>query len=594
MLNEPHHDPSVNYVSTTSPRPGETVVVEVAAPAEIDQMLLRTMIDGEAQWIEGARQGERWTFALPCHNAVVNYRFWFKTGEVARWLTGIGCIDHDPLDHHDFRLLTTGGAPEWVTGTVWYQIFPDRFASSGKHNQDLPDWAWHADWADDVAEWPESMTQIFGGDLDGIIERLDYLADLGITGVYLTPIFPARSNHRYDAQTFDRVDPLLGGDEALIRLKAACDDRGMRLMTDLTLNHTGDAHEWFVAAQADANSDEAGFYYFADHPSRYETWLGVDSLPKLNHSSAELARRFYDGPDSIVAKYLRLPFDLAGWRIDVANMTGRLGQIDHNEKVRRSTRATMAEVDEDRWLVAEHFFDASRDAGGDGWHGVMNYTGIARPIVSWLGNFSTLAAMSAGPGQDVRDGEAVAKALDEVRASMPWQITIGSMALLSSHDTARWRTMARSDELAKIGFGLLCTLPGTPCFFFGDEVGLEAPDAEKSRRTMPWDEARWDMTFLEWYRTMIRTRTDSSALAVGGMRWVERAADALTFLRESRDQRLLVRACRAATDDLVLDLNQLRSTTITRLVGTGTAVVDGSSVTFSSDGPSFAVFQLAD
>ncbi len=118
-------------------------------------------------------------------------------------------------------------------------------------------------------------------------------------------------------------------------------------MTDLTLNHTGDVHEWFVAAQADAESEEAGFYYFIDHPDRYESWLGIDSLPKLDHRSAELRRRYYDGPDSILARYLKPPFDMAGWRIDVANMTGRLGPIDLNQDVARTARATVDTVDDE-------------------------------------------------------------------------------------------------------------------------------------------------------------------------------------------------------------------------------------------------------
>ncbi len=172
-----------------------------------------------------------------------------------------------------------------MPGTVWYQIFPDRFASSGRHSGDLPPWADRAAWDDPVATGPKAMTQLYGGDLDGIIEHLDHLVDLGVGGIYLNPVFPARSNHRYDATTFDAVDPILGGDDALVRLREACDRRGLRLMTDLTLNHTGDDHRWFRAAQADPDSIEAGFYHFTDHPDEYESWLGITSLPKLDHGS---------------------------------------------------------------------------------------------------------------------------------------------------------------------------------------------------------------------------------------------------------------------------------------------------------------------
>jgi alpha-glucosidase len=598
LLQRPHHDPSTRHVSNPSPIPGEVVTVSVDNPARsrFDRFLLRTVEDGEAVWVEGTEFdtafGHRWDFELPCRNRSVNYRFWCDGSAGPHWLNAFGVIGHDPLDHHDFRLVTVGTTPSWVPETVWYQIFPDRFATSGRHAQILPDWAHRAHWNDPVATGADAMTQLYCGDLDGIIQNLDHLVELGIGGLYLTPIFPARSNHRYDATTFDTVDPILGGDEALIRLRRACDDRGIKLMIDLTLNHTGDAHEWFRAAQADADCVEAGFYYFTEHPDDYECWLGIRSLPKLDHGSDELRRRLYDGPDSTVARYLERPFDLAGWRIDVANMTGRLGLVDHNAMVRTATRATLDAIDPQKWLVAEHFFDPSADATGDGWHGIMNYAGVARPVVSWLGEFSTLATMMPGPGQDQRDGIAVAASIDEVRASLPWQVVMGSMALLGSHDTARWQTMARSPELARIGFGLLLTLPGAPCFLYGDEIGLTGDTSEAARRPMPWDRNEWDTDLLDFYRALIRFRSASSALAHGGFRWVEKEPEALTFLRESPNERLLVRVTRAAADPLVLPLVDLATESVERSFGPPARQLDAGVLVLAAVEPSFSVWRL--
>ncbi len=163
--------------------------------------------------------------------------------------------------------------------------------------------------------------------------RLDHLAALGVGVVYLTPVFPARSTHRYDASTFSRVDPLLGGDRALRALVRAAHERGMRVMGDLTTNHTGHAHEWFLAAQRDPESAEAGFYFFTGHPDSYVGWMGVPELPKLDYSSAELRRRVYGADDSVLVNWLRGPDALDGWRIDVANMTGRRGAQDLNREV---------------------------------------------------------------------------------------------------------------------------------------------------------------------------------------------------------------------------------------------------------------------
>ncbi len=550
-------------MSNPTPDPDEvvTLTLEVPKSAGVDEVQLRTMPDMENAWfaaeIDRGASTEAvdvWRVEMPCPNASNNYRFWLGGPSGQRWLTGLGVLDHDPLDTHDFRLLTTGGAPRWVPETVWYQIFPDRFAASGVDRGPLPDWAWGSAWTDPVASGRPAMTQLFGGDLDGIVAHLDHLVDLGVGGVYLTPVFPAHSNHRYDASTFDHVDPLLGGDEAWIRLRSACDRAGLRLITDLTPNHTGDSHEWFRAAQADADSVEAGFYYFTDHPDGYADWCGSRSLPKLDHANPELRRRLYEGVDSVVGRYLRPPFDADGWRIDVANMSGRYGMVDLNELVRRSIRRTMDDIDPSKWLVAEHFFDATRDAAGDGWHGVMNYAGLAKPIASWLGDFSFLTEMAPGPGQDPRPGISVARTMDEVRSALPWQVVIGSMALLGSHDTARWHSMARTERNARLGFGLLLAMPGSPCFFYGDEVGLTADDNEQARRPMPWDRSEWDLGMLDWYRTLVRFRAGSSALAHGGFRWVERTDDRLVFLRESLDERLLVRADRAPTSPAISPL----------------------------------------
>ncbi len=593
---------------------------------------LRGIRDGEQFWADGTPDGHLLRFELTCTQSVMNYRFHLETEQGARWLNGGGFIDHDPTDREDFRLLTTGGAPEWVPDIVWYQIFPDRFATTGKHrHNDHPtdtSWAQWAEWNDPIPEGGAAMTQLYGGDLEGIEQHLEHLVDLGIGGIYLTPVFPARSNHRYDATTFDMVDPVLGGNQALANLSKAASRLGLRVMTDLTLNHTGDHHQWFAAAQEDADCDEAGFYHFTDHPDHYESWLGIDSLPKLDHRSAEMRRRYYQGPDSIFGRYLRAPFDMAGWRIDVANMTGRLGPIDLNQDVAKTARATIETVDEldsetdDKWLVGEHFFDASLDAPGNGWHGVMNYAGVTRPIASWLGQFTALGAFMAGPGQAPRDGVQMAKAMDAVRAAMPWQVTMGSMSLLSSHDTARWRTMCRTDEAARAGFGLLLSLPGVPTFFYGDEVGLTGENSEQARRTMPWpgettgqdagaggvdgsgaggvvgarvdeDRSAWDDDFLSWYRSMISVRNRHVALRRGGFRWVHTEPDAVVFLRETADQRLLIRTARATTEPLGISTTLLRSDRARGVLNATDLTAVGQQLTLPGDGPVHQIWEVA-
>jgi alpha-glucosidase len=159
-----------------------------------------------------------------------------------------------------------------------------------------------------VVEWQE-LTQSTDSEhtlfrLDGVTAHLDHIASLGVGTIYLTPFFPAESNHRYNASTFSQVDPLFGGDEALARFAAAAHARDMRLMGDLAINHRGDTHEWFQAALADPNAPEAGFFFFTDHPRRYDAWRGMKEMPIFDHRSVELRRRLCDGPDSVVARWL--------------------------------------------------------------------------------------------------------------------------------------------------------------------------------------------------------------------------------------------------------------------------------------------------
>ena len=185
--------------------------------------------------------------------------------------------------------------------------------------------------------------------------------------LYLTPFFPARSTHRYDATSFEQVDPLLGGDEALAALVKAVHARGMHVVGDLTLNHCGAGHEWFLRAEADPAAVERELFFFdGSPPLGYATWLGVRSLPKLNWTSAELHARM----GAALRHWLDAGLD--GWRIDVANMVGRYRRLDLNHDVAAWAR----ELTGDRLLVGEHGHDFRPDLDGRGWHGVMNYAGF--------------------------------------------------------------------------------------------------------------------------------------------------------------------------------------------------------------------------
>lgn len=378
LWSQPHHDGSATYVPEANPALGASVDVFLRVPrtSDVTSAWVRVINDGEPELVPASidRRDERDTWLrarLPVVNPVVSYRFLLDGGAQGyQWLNGAGRHGHDVADAADFRLSTYAPPPAWATGTM-YQIFPDRFAKAV--DRPAPGWARPAAWdAPVIGEGADTSRQYFGGDLDGVTAHLDHIASLGVGTIYLTPFFPAESNHRYNASTFDRVDPLLGGDAAMARLAAAARARGMRLMGDLTTNHCGDTHEWFRAALADPHSAEAKFFFFTEHPKKYDAWWNIRELPIFDHRSAELRRRLYDGAGSVVARWLG-PHALDAWRIDVANMTGIHGDIDLGRVVATTIRRTMAQITSDTFLQAESNHDASRDLLGDGYQGTMNF-----------------------------------------------------------------------------------------------------------------------------------------------------------------------------------------------------------------------------
>ncbi len=547
-----HHDGSQLFVPEQPLHLDDTVPVFVRVPRArgrypVRSVALRTVYDGEPRYVpavvDRVGKDETWYRAdLLAHNPVTSYRFLLDHGSSGySWLNGSGVHDRDVTDAHDFRVTTAAPPPAWTRDSVVYQIFLDRFATSGP--KETPEWAVPAAWDDPVvSEGPATPLQFYGGDLRGIVERLDHLQRLGVDLLYLTPFFPAESNHRYNASSFDRVDPLLGGDAALAELTDAAHARGMRVMGDLTTNHSGSEHEWFRRACADPSAAERSFYYFQDHPETYTAWLGERTLPKLNWADPELRRRLVEGPNSVVARLLRPPYGLDAWRVDVANMTGRHGADDYNAEVAALLRATMTEVNPETYLLGEHNHDACADMTGFGWQGTMNYVGFTRPVWSWL----------SAPGNDVGffgrpvpvptvDARRAVATMRDFAAGVPWTTTTHNVNLLSSHDTARIRTVTASAEKVDVAAGLLLTSPGIPMLFMGDEWGLTGTTGEDSRKPMPWNRPElWDKDTFETFRSLIAVRRASDALRHGGLRWVHAGGEAMVFLRETADERVLV------------------------------------------------------
>ncbi len=556
-----HHDGSDRYLSNLYPALGETVRVRLrtGSDAPIQKVYLRTSPDGEQSFTAmtpGAVEPPlRWWEAdLPVREPMVSYRFVIVADDGVWWFNGAGASAHIPTDVNDFQLLADYHPPAWALESVFYQIFPDRFANSGEHTDPPPGTVSYQGREPVTMPWgalpPENgffPFIFYGGDLGGVRQRLDYLAGLGINVIYLNPIFMAYSNHRYDVADYEHVDPRLGGDAALIALREALDERGMRYLMDIVPNHCGFAHPWFQRAQADPQAEEAEFFSFKAHPHEYASWLGVRSLPKLNYTSVKLRRRIYVDNDSVFRRWLRPPFSADGWRVDVANMLGRQGGIQLGVEVVQGIRQAVKETCAEAYLIGEHFFDATDQLQGDQWDGVMNYLGFSKPLISWLCGYKERAV--GFPEQISSPVPWPTEALDEtwreVRAAIPWALALQQYNLLGSHDTPRIRSLLNGNEaLHRLAVIVLMTYPGVPAVLYGDEVGMEDRPGLSSRDCMPWDESVWNQSLRQFYQEMIGLRRRSPILQRGGFQMLHVETDAFAYQREGAEGRILVVAHR--------------------------------------------------
>jgi alpha-glucosidase len=588
-----HHDGSELYVDDVNPSLGDSVTVylRISRKFQPDVVLLRSVRDGEpvsvpAKKVDrpGIAGDDDWYAAeLIVHNPRTNYRWLVSGGNVGYgWVNQMGWNSHDINDSSDFALTVFEPIAQWAKSTVFYQIFPDRFAKS-EHTYDVPSWAVPRTWD----QWPQgrgpqTAFEYFGGDFWGVIDHLDDIVELGVNALYFTPFFPAGSLHRYDASNFDCVDPLLGGDEALISLVEAAHARGLKVIGDITLNHSGDKHEWFLSAQA-GDPRTRDFYIFNDELEHgYESWIGVKSLPKFNYASEKFRETMITGENSVLRKWLKAPFNLDGWRVDVANMSGRLGALDMTHDVARLAREAVQAEGADKILIGEHNHDAGGDLDGDGWQGNMNYTSFRNPVCNWLVADEHINVSIADWGKapfGIMPSITAENMLEVARSfssRMPWQSYSASWNLLSSHDSPRIRSVVDTSERQHAAATLAFTMPGSVMLFAGDEIGSRGMWGEDSRSPYPWnDSSKWDREVLETYKKLIALRTSSSALANGGMRIVHVSDDVIAYLREDASERYLVVCSRAGSDDVKIDAEWLEIAAIEPLFGFAATLANG-------------------
>ncbi|GIV16265.1 MAG: alpha-amylase [Armatimonadota bacterium] len=402
--------------------------------------------------------------------------------------------------------MTDFHTPDWVKQAVFYQIFPDRFANGDPSNDPA-----------NVQPWGTSPTpyNFMGGDLQGILQKLDYLQELGITAIYLNPIFQATSNHRYNTYDYFRIDPKLGTMEDFRELVDELHRRGMRLILDGVFNHCGRGfYPFHDVVENGEHSPYVGWFHIKKFPiypydgrkkANYESWWGIRSLPKFNTDNPQVREFLFS-----VARYW-IEQGADGWRLDVPN------EID-DDAFWREFRQVVKSANPDAYIVGEIWKDARRWLRGDQFDAVMNY-----PLRDLCVQFIAKREMHA-PEFALR--------LLRLFRRYPAEATYAQLNLLGSHDTPRWLTVCKGNvRRAMLGYTVLFTLPGAPCIYYGDEIGMEGEADPHCRACFPWDRRKWNRRLLQHIRQLVTLRQSSAAWRTGKFDVLFALGDTLAYAR---------------------------------------------------------------
>ncbi len=434
--------------------------------------------------------------------------------------------------------------PDWIHDAIFYEIFPDRFAKSARVERSRHLEPWDA---------PPTHHGFKGGDLLGVVARLDYLQTLGINAIYFTPIFQSAANHRYHTHDYFQIDPLLGGNAAFRALLDACHARGIRVILDGVFNHASRGFFQFNhVLENGAASPYVDWFHFKDFPVRaydtdapnYAAWWNLPALPKFNHANPD-AREFLF---RVAEHWLRQGID--GWRLDVP------AEIDDDDFWREFRRRVKA-INPDAYIVGEIWRRADRWLRGDMFDAVMNYQ-FTRAALAFLVDLTDDARQlihghSYGDVQPA-DAPAFAHALAEMLAWYPRAITHAQMNLLDSHDTARFLSIARGDASAlKLAWLILFTYIGAPTIYYGDEIGMLGARDPDNRRAMIWDETQWNQELHLEIKKCCALRKKYAALRRGEFKILYASGQTLAYARQFENETVIV-ALNAARTPATFDL----------------------------------------
>lgn len=458
-----------------------------------------------------------WQVILTIDSKRFAYHFKLETTDAGIWYLTEAGLTRDYQVLYQFNLPFSHLSeiftyPQWIDDAIWYQIFPDRFATSKDDSN------WH--------QGPVNNKQIYGGDLKGIISKLDYLQQLGINSIYFTPIFTAGSNHKYDTIDYFSIDPQFGSEQDFQELIEQAHRRGIRIMLDGVFNHTSDQHPHFIDVLNNKQASKyVDWYHIRDFDKldqvyqtdfrklqAYDSFGYVEYMPKLNTQNPDVINYIFEA----VTKWTKMGID--GWRLDVAN------EVDHN--FWRLFRQYVTALNPEIYIVGEIWHDAQTWLRGDQFHGVMNYK-YTNAIIDYF--FKQQLTLTEFKNQIIRSS------LEYITA-----VNKAAFNLLDSHDTIRISNIAKFNLVnQKLGAIFLFTQQGTPCIYYGTEVGLSGAQDPDNRRLMPWNQADWNLDLFDFYQRLITLRmSDSTLRNDGNFEFVE--SDVCSYRRYSTDSEYLI------------------------------------------------------
>ena len=597
-------DTTEDYVSPAEPNPYSKIVIRFrTALNNIDRVLLvhnnvkylmsKESCDGQFDYYEHETEIENMEFC---------YHFEVEVGRISCIYDTRG-VAREAIPEYAFRIIPGFKTPKWAKGAVMYQIYTDRFYNGDPSNDVLTcEYEYIGDKTVHVDDWnkyPASMgvREFYGGDLQGVLDKMDYLQDLGIDVIYFNPLFVSPSNHKYDIQDYDYIDPHIGkivsdegalleqhqrenrfasryidrvtnkknleaGNELFAKVVKEAHRRGMRVILDGVFNHCGSFNKWMdreriyehvegyeKGAHVSADSPYRDYFHFYNentwpYNTTYDGWWGHDTLPKLNY---EKSQELFDYVMRVAAKWVSPPYNADGWRLDVAADLGHTPEYNHYfwKEFRRAVKMGNPEA----IVLAEHYGSPKEWLQGDEWDTVMNYDAFMEPVTWFL---TGMQKHSDDYREDLRgNADSFWGAMLHHSASFTTPSLQVAMNELSNHDHSRFltrtnrkvgRTNTLGPEAANTGVNkavmreavvIQMTWPGAPTIYYGDEAGVCGFTDPDNRRTYPWGHE--DQELIAFHREIIRIHKSHREFLTGSIKQMESDYNVIGYGRFTRE-----------------------------------------------------------